>query len=349
MLDRTGVATILIRATNWLGDAVMTTPALAALRSAFPKARLKLLARPLVAELLANHPCLDEILVYENSGRHAGMLGKFRLAAELRQHRFDLAILLQNAFDAAIITWLAGIPRRLGYRTDGRGILLTHGCPVNDELRHIHQVDYYLALLGHFGIGTDRRQLSLYVTQAEEQALTVKLAKAGIDRDDFLLAINPGATYGAAKRWYPDRFAEVARTLSVNWGAKLVLLGGPGEVAIAREIAAALSGAAINLAGTLSVRELMVVIKRSDFMITNDSGPMHIAAAFAVPLVAIFGPTDHSTTSPFAADAAVVRQSTECAPCLLRECPTDHRCMVKVTVADVVEAAMELKERINHH
>ncbi len=168
----------------------------------------------------------------------------------------------------------------------------------------------------------------------------------GIVKSDFVLGINPGATYGSAKRWDPDRFAEVARTLAAEWGAKVVITGGPGETAIAADIERELGGNCLNLAGRTSVRELMALIKRFNFFITNDSGPMHLAAAFGVPLVAIFGSTDHSTTYPLSDTAIVVRESVECAPCMKRECPTDHICMKSVMPETVIEKALELNRKL---
>jgi heptosyltransferase-2 len=322
----------------------MTTPALLAVRETFPSAEITLLANPLVAQLFSAHSSVDRVLVYDRNGSHAGLGGKLRMANELRALRFDLAILLQNAFDAALVTWLAGIPRRLGKNSDGRGLLLTHPYPLRKGTVGAHQVDSYLAMLESFGIAGADRRISLATTTAEDARLAALLAEAGIGPDDFLLGINPGATYGAAKRWYPERFAMVAQELAANWQARIVITGGPGEAAIAREIEDGLSGGCLNLAGKTSVRELMALIKRCNFFITNDSGPMHIAAAFGVPLVAIFGSTDHLTTAPFSAQAAIVRHETDCAPCLKRECPTDHRCMTAVTVDDVVTAAVNLHQ-----
>ena len=322
----------------------MTTPAFRAIRESFPAARVTVLANPLVAPLFAVHEAVDDVVIYDRKGVHAGFRGKLRLAKELRARRYDLAILLQNAVDAALIAWLARIPRRMGYRTDGRGLLLTHGVPVDEQARQLHHVEYYLDMLRRFEITTRDRSLNLFTTPDEDAAMAELLAGHGIGRGDVLLGINPGATYGAAKRWYPDRFAAVADELAHRWGARVVVTGGPGEAAIAADIAAAMTSPCLVMAGKTSVRELMALIKRCDFFITNDSGPMHIAAAFGIPLVAVFGSTDHTTTSPWSDRTVIVRRDTDCAPCLLRECPTDHRCMTAVTVEDVVEAAERLLE-----
>ncbi len=345
-LQCNGIERILIRATNWLGDAVMTTPAIGAIRAAYPAARITLLANPMVAELFSPHPWVDDTLVYDRKGRHKGVTGRWKLASELRTEGFDLAVLLPDSFDSALITWLARIPRRMGNRSDGRGFLLTHGFPLAMQPKGEHQSANYLAMLSHFGITGARPCQMLVITASEEKKIAERLSAHGIAENDFVLGINPGATYGSAKRWYPERFAAVARELETEWGARIVITGGPQEAAIAADIEQALFGNCANLAGRTSVRELMALVKRCDFFITNDSGPMHLAAAFGVPLVAIFGPTDHATTYPLTDGAVILRKETVCAPCMKRDCPTDHRCMTVVTPADVVAAAVELRQRL---
>jgi lipopolysaccharide heptosyltransferase II len=334
---------ILVRGTNWLGDAVMTTPALGRIRDYFPEASITLLANPLVAELFVSHPWIDEVMIYDRKGRHAGIKGRFLLAGELKACSFDLAILLPNSFDSALITWLARIPRRLGYGTDGRGLLLTDKVPLSARMLTGHQSGYYLAMLEHCGItGTLRPQL-LMTTSAEDAGINELLEAGGIYGDRFVIGINPGAAYGSAKRWYPERFAMVADQLARQWDASVVITGGRGETKIAEDIAGMMTSSSLNLAGKTGIREMMAMIKRCNFFITNDSGPMHIAAAFDVPLVAIFGSTDHTTTFPLARQTALVRKQVDCAPCMKRECPTDHRCMMEVTVEDVLAAAATLQ------
>lgn len=345
-LDTTRISSVLVRATNWIGDAVMTTPALGAIRKSFPLARITVLATPLVAELLALHDSVDEVLVYDRKGAHAGVRGKLRLASLLRAKRFDLAILLQDAFDAALIAWLAGIPRRMGNRSDGRAMLLTHPIPYRKHAADSHQSENYLRMLSHYGINGSGSDLLLRTSSAEDAELELTLSQRGIVPGDFLLGINPGATFGSAKRWYPERFAEVARVLAAEWGARIVITGAPAETEMARRIDEALGGECCNLAGKTSVRQLMSLTKRCNFFITNDSGPMHIAAAFRIPLVAVFGSTDHRTTYPFSENSLIVRKEMDCAPCLKRECPTDHRCMKEVTVQDVIEAAKKARQTV---
>ena len=218
-------------------------------------------------------------------------------------------------------------------------MLLNYGVPKRQQVTTGHQSESYLSILAHFGITASVKPQLLATTPAEDAAAAELFSAAGISSCDFVVGINPGATYGSAKRWYPERFAAVADILAERWGAKIVLTGGSGEAGIAADIARVMSAPTLDLAGKTGVRELMTVIKRCNFFVTNDSGPMHIAAAFGVPLVAVFGSTDSTTTYPLAEHAVVVRQEVDCAPCMKRECPTDHRCMTAVTPEDVVSAA----------
>lgn len=333
---------ILVRAVNWLGDAVMTTPALQAVRETFPDAEITLLANPLVSQLLSGHPAIDRVITFERSGKHGGIAGRLRLAAELRNERFDLALILPNSFDSALIPFLAGIPKRFGKASDGRSLLLTGRYHEPKQAPERHEVQYYRNLLEYFNITGTADTPFLSVTAEEDREAALFLAEQGIDTGKPLLGINAGATFGSAKRWYPERFAQVARQLSQEWGARIILFGGPDEQDIVEIIADNLGGNCLNLAGKTTVRRLMALVRRCDFFITNDSGPMHIAAAFSVPLVAVFGPTDHTGTAPCNARAVIVRHDTECAPCKLRHCPTDHRCMASITVDNVVQAARTL-------
>ena len=333
---------ILVRAVNWLGDAVLTTPALRALREACPQGRITIAAKPLVAELFRHHPDVDEIGVYDKDGRHSGAIGMIRKAAELRRGRYEAALLFQNAFDAAALTFLAGIPERMGYATDGRRLLLSRPVPVTEKILSLHHAEYYLYLLQQLGVPRpENPRLSLRVTEEETASMRFRLASLGIPEGRKVVGINPGATYGSAKRWYPDRFAQVADALSEEWEASVVLLGSVPERPLSEEIEAAMRRKPVNLAGRTTVRELMALLASCSFLVTNDSGPMHIGAAFGVPIVAIFGPTDWNKTSPWTDKARVVRVDVDCSPCKLRVCDRGHECMLGVTAEMVIAAARD--------
>lgn len=335
---------ILVRAVNWIGDAVMTTPALIAVRETYPKARITLLANPMVGQLLQVHPAIDRVLVFDRKGEHNGLAGRLRLARQLKCEKFDLAIVLPNSFDSALIPWLARIPQRWGKASDGRSLLLTRRFHEPAAPSDRHEVQYYCDLLRSFGLSSPQSKPLLATTPQEDDEAAALFALHGIPAEAMLLGINAGASFGSAKRWYPERFGEVADRLATEWDARIILFGGPDEVGIVTEIEQTLQGQCLNLAGKTSVRQLMALIKRCSFFVTNDSGPMHIAAAFGVPLVAVFGPTDHVGTAPCSGKAVIVRQSVDCAPCKLRVCPTDHRCMTAVSSNDVVQAAQLLYE-----
>ncbi len=332
---------ILVRGTNWIGDAVMTTPALTALRSCCPHAEIVLLVNPLVAPLFQHHPAVDRVLVYARKGQHRGMRGFFRMVQELRRERFDAAILLQNAIEAALLTFAARIPRRAGYATDGRRLLLTDPVTASAADKKLHHTAYYLTLLDRLGLCNKRAmqhpaRLSLYLTPQEQTWAHTTLNSANV------IAMNPGAAYGSAKRWFPDRFAAVADTLAQRYGATIVLTGGPSEREIGEDIAAFMQHDCINMVGKTDVRQMMALLGSSRLLVTNDSGPMHVASALGVPIVAVFGPTDHTTTSPVSERVKIVRKEIECAPCLLRQCPTDHKCMQNINSDEVITAAVEL-------
>ena len=334
------VKRILVRGTNWIGDAVLTTPALMAIRKGFPQAKIALLVKPAIAELLHHHPAVDEIVLYRDPGPHAGLGGKLTLARLLRRGRYDLAILLQNAFEAAAITALAGIPNRYGYATDGRWFLLTHRIPLTSKIRRKHQAHYYLELLRPLGIPVEPKPPILQTTPGEDAEAIEHLRAFGVDTKKVLIGLNPGSVYGTAKRWLPERFAEVADRVAAEHGGVVLIFGGRGEEELGAAIAGMMTVPTIVLSGRTTVRRLMALIKQCRLFITNDTGPMHIATAFGVPTVAIFGPTDPATTSPFGSRHELVRHPVDCSPCLLRECPIDHRCMQGISVEMVRAAAM---------
>jgi heptosyltransferase II len=334
---------ILVRATNWVGDAVMSLPALQALREACPAAKITVLARPWVAGIYAREKFADEVILYESPRGFKDLRGKWRLARMLAARKFDLAILLQNAFEAAAITRLAGIPRRIGYSRDGRGWLLTDAIrlPVKGEIPP-HQRFYYLELLRRAGIIP-----SLPPSDAIRLAGAQDAAANGQQRFDDLgiqgpvIGISPGAAYGTAKRWLPERFAEAATALD---GA-IALFGSADERETCEEIAGILqrNGKAVhNFAGETKLSEFIELAAACSVYLTNDSGGMHIASALGVPTIAIFGATDHIATGPTGPLAQIVREPVECSPCLLRECPIDHRCMTRVSSEKVAQTAREL-------
>lgn len=339
---------ILVRATNWIGDAIMSIPALGAIRGRWPDAHISILARVPVADLYADLSFADSVLQIENSLTNP--LSAEREAARLRREQFDCAVLLQNAFSAAWIAWRAKIPERIGYARDGRRLLLTRRirAPKPGEIP-AHESYYYLELLRRAG-WLDKipevNGISLRLRAEEVEKAEARLAKAGAAAKSMRIALAPGASYGSAKCWLPERFATVADALVDEFGASVILFGASTEVEICRQIAEKMRHSPVMLAGQTNMRELPALFSRCNLFLGNDSGAMHVAAAVGLPIVAVFGSTDPEGTAPVSARKALVRHPVACSPCFLRECPIDHRCMARVSVDDVHRAAAKmLQER----
>lgn len=337
---------ILIRATNWVGDAVMCVPALQAVRERFPRAHIAVLARPWVAGLYGQS-LVDEILPYELARGRKDLKAKWELAAKLREMNFDCAILLQNAFEAAALVWLARIPTRIGYARDGRGLLLTDpiSVPRPGEIPE-HQRFYYLELLRRSGLIERLPSCDAIRLPAIEQMKhrgRALLCERGLEGD--WIGVSPGAAYGTAKRWLPERFAAAAAELAARNGTGIAIFGSADERELCEGIRAALQVQEIrahNFAGETKLDEFVAIASVCRAFLTNDSGAMHVASALGIPTVAVFGATDHVATGPTGDLARTVREKVECSPCLLRECPIDHRCMTAVTAERVVREAGEL-------
>jgi heptosyltransferase-2 len=334
---------ILIRATNWVGDAIMALPAIHAIRSR-PDANISILARSYVADIYREQNVTDELIIYDHRGKHAGIFGRERLASELRSRGFDVAILLQNAFDAAWLAWRAGIPQRIGYARDGRSILLTKAVPVpNPGEIPAHEKFYYLELLrrsGWIDSVPDEPFIKLHMNAASRAHAADQLAAAGVRHAAIRIAIGAGAAYGSAKCWPPSRFAELANHLQAQWDADVILFGAAGETDVSSAIASEMKRTPIDLTGKTSIADLPALLSQCHVFIGNDSGAMHVAAAVGLPTVAIFGPTDPFGTAPVTPRHTIVREQPYCSPCFLRRCPIDHRCMTRITTSEV-EAAVD--------
>jgi heptosyltransferase-2 len=343
---------ILVRVPNWVGDAVMTIPALEVIRRAHASAEIAILARPAVADLYRDQPFANKIVEYDSSGRHKGWRGREKLAAELSNEKFDLAILLQNAFEAAWLAWRAGIPQRVGFARDGRGPLLTKPIrvPGENEIPR-HESHYYLELIRRAGWLESRGEIApirLQVPSAAREAAQASLSRSGARKDAWRCAIAPGASYGAAKCWPPERFAALADRLISECGADVILFGTPSEKEMATRIRSAMKCNAISLVGQTSIRDLAAFFSACSLFIGNDSGAMHVAAAVGLPVIGIFGPTDPEGTAPLTPQFTLIRKPVSCSPCFLRSCPVDHRCMTRISVDAVFFAAQQIQNSCNN-
>jgi heptosyltransferase-2 len=333
---------ILIRATNWVGDAIMAMPALRAIRARFPDANISILARPYVADIYRGQNICDVLISYDPQGPHAGLSGRERLAKELRAQKFDVAMLLQNAFDAAWLAWRAGVPERIGYARDGRSLLLTKKIPVPKPGEiPAHEQFYYLELLrrtGWIDSLPGESFVTLDVSEEHRRQAEETLLSAGARPNAARIAIGAGASYGSAKCWSPDRFADFVNRFRLQTDADVVLFGTVAEQKVSEAIAAGITGPSISFVGKTAIAALPALLSRCQLFVGNDSGAMHVAAAVGLPVVAIFGPTDPNGTAPITPQCTVVQERPYCSPCFLRRCPTDHRCMTSVP-PEAVEAA----------
>jgi heptosyltransferase-2 len=331
---------LLVRGVNWIGDSVMTLPALRALRKAMPEAKISLLVKPWVSPLFEKNPNIDEIITY--SDKYKGIIGKIKLSRMLNKKKFCGAILFQNAFDAALITFLARIKERAGYNRDGRGFLLTTAVSVSENELKTHQINYYLNLLEQSGINAKYSDPCIYLTLDER----LRARKFLQDMKRPIVGINPGATYGSTKRWFPERFAEIANWFISDTGGSTVIFGSESEIDIADEIFRKVipefraPNSLLSLTGKTSLRELISLISECDVFVTNDSGSLHIAYAVGTPLIAIFGSTDPELTGPPPGangdSNVVITPDVPCSPCFERTCKNnDMRCMYAIISDDV--------------
>ena len=320
----------------------MALPALRAVRARFPEARIAIVARPYVADIYRGQKICDELISYDPKGAHAGVSGRERLAQELRAQKFDVALLLQNAFDAAWLAWRAAIPERVGYARDGRSLLLTKRIAV-PKPREIppHEQFYYLELVRRAGWISSlpgESFVTLDVSEEHRRQAEETLSSAGARQNVARIAIGAGASYGSAKCWPPDRFADFVNRFRLHTDAEIILFGTTAEQKVSEAIAGGIKGPSISLVGKTVIADLPALLSQCQMFVGNDSGAMHVAAAVGLPVVAIFGPTDPHGTAPITPRCTVVQEKPYCSPCFLRRCPIDHRCMTSVR-PEAVEAA----------
>jgi heptosyltransferase-2 len=335
---------ILVRAPTWVGDVVMCTPVLRALRAAHPRAHIAVETRPVTACLLEGLASVDEIL--PDPGR--GLRALAERARALRARRFDWAVLLPDSAHAALGPFLARIPVRAGYaREPLRRLLLTRALDVPrdgaGQRTPISMIERYLRITRALGCADAGRELQVRVSDAARERLAARLRQAGIAAGARFAVVTPGAAFGASKLWPPEHFAAACDRLARELELPALLAPGPGEEGIARAIAArAQSAPLLFVDPPLRLDELAALIERAALLLTNDTGPRHLAVALGRPQVVLMGPTDPRHTDHWLELQRVLREPVECSPCHLKTCPIDHRCMVRLAPERVVAAAAEL-------
>lgn len=340
-LDQFQPKNIIVRMPNWVGDLVMATPILTDLRKAYPEAEITVMARYPLCELLQEDPEINELFCFSKGNTFGRRMGKRNVIEKLRKGRYDLGILLTHSFSSAWWFWQGGVKIRLGYKGNGRNILLTHGLSLPENVAQQHLVMTYKMLLSPLGIPLSNTPPRLYLSEKEVLQARELLKQQGVSRESRIVGINPGATYGSAKCWLPERFREVTLELLQDKDLFIVYFGDQGNASLVKEICHELPPRVINLAGLTSLRELAALISICDVLLTNDSGPMHIADALDTPVVALFGSTSEVVTGPYR-NGTVIHKHVDCSPCYQRRCPIDFRCMKKIEADEVTKAILRL-------
>jgi lipopolysaccharide heptosyltransferase II len=328
---------ILIRAGNWLGDAAMSVPAVRAIKAGRPDAHITIAAPAKIASMWKLVAEADEVVSLPNKS----LLATVRSIR--RQSRFDAAILFPNSLRTALETWLSGIPRRVGYRGHFRSWLLNQIVPDREIPGPIeHQADRYLRMARELGASVADKERLFSTAGAIDNRLS---STSGATEARLKIGLCPGAEYGLAKRWLPERFAEVAAAITAQSSVQWILFGTSKDVTIGEQISNAPGGSCVNRIAQTTLDQLIDELRECRLLLTNDTGTMHLASLLGVPVVAIFGSTEPRLTGPLGMSDTILRHQVECSPCFLRECPIDFRCMKAVSVQEVVVAVLSILQK----
>lgn len=330
---------------NWIGDAVMATPVIHDLAEHFPDAKITLMCQGAIGQLFAHDPSVSEILPFKKPNGWIHHLRINPTIEKLRQGAFDTGILLTNSWSSAWWFFRGRVKNKIGFGGRGRTCLLNQALPYPKNMETQHLVITYKELLAPLGISSSSTKPRLFVTEDEKKSAQSQLMKEGVIEDAILIGINPGAAYGTAKCWLPERFHEVAKELLKDPRVYIVFFGDAQGRTLTEKIAAHLGPRAINLAGKTNLRELMAHISLLNTLLTNDSGPMHMASGLSVPVVALFGSTNSVKTGPTEGGlykSTVIHKHVECSPCYKRVCPIDFKCMTRIHSEEVATAIRKM-------
>jgi len=336
---------IVVRGTNWVGDAVMTIPALRELRRVFPDSEITLHTRSWAQGIFQDADFIDEILPFEPE--KSDLKTVFAQAKIWREKKFDLAVILPNSFQSALISKLGKAEMRVGYATDKRSFLLTGALPVPAWKNERHEIFYYLNIIaeiekiffGETKVWENEPQFNLNVSEEKKNLARKILSENRVDLSKKIVALATGSTNSRAKRWQTESFAKLNDKISSQLNANVILIGSEDELDISLEVAEKSKIKPIILTGKTTLAEVASILSICDLLVSNDTGPAHISAALGTKTLVIFGPTNPRTTQPW--NSEIVYKNVECSPCMLRDCPIDHRCMTRISVQEVFEIAKE--------
>jgi heptosyltransferase-2 len=333
---------IVVRSVNWIGDAVMTTPAITQLAKNFPNAKITIVVKEWVKDVFIGNPFIDDIIVFDPKN----LIEYIRLIKKLRKERFDVGITFPNSFSSALFLFLLGAKYRAGYQTDCRGMFLNIKTPRTPDLEFEKlRIDYFINVVNLIGKELADRKLVLNVSEESETFVKIFLKENKIDETDTIIGFNPGAAYGKAKRWPVKKYAELGNKLISAYNAKLVLFGGVNDQGVVNILAKELSNKCAIAAGKTTLQDSIGLVNKCRLFITGDTGPLYIASALRVPTLAIFGSTDPNTVAIPSEKLQIIYKKVSCSPCFLRECPNDHKCMEEVSVEEVfAEISRMMKE-----
>ena len=339
-IDRTKPLKIFVKGVNWVGDAVIATPTLAKLRQTFPDAQITLMVRPWVAPIYEHNPDITNMWVLDEA---ASLTNFYRAVKMVRGEHFTIGVALPGSIRAGLLLLQGNVKYRFGYSIRGRWMLLNRAVKLHRDYLEEHQLFYYMHIIEEMcGKPAAREQLVLKPGDLEREEVKRMLALAGLDRGQPLIGIAPGSINSNAKRWPVERYAALADKLAHETHAEVLVLGSMKEADVLDRMEKKCQAKVHNMKGKLSLGQLIALVERLSGLICNDSGAMHIGAALGTPTVAVFGPTESSTTYPFSKASKIVYKPVECAPCMLRDCPIDHKCMTGVEVDAVFDALKQL-------
>ena len=343
--SKNSIKSIVVRGANWVGDSIMTIPALRELSRIFPDAEIVLHTRTWAEGIFRDADFLDRIIPFDLGG--SKIKDTVAQSDTLRKQNFDLAILFPNSFESAFTARLAQIPKRIGYSKDLRGLLLTDPIAVPDWKDKLHEVFYFINLIaeverrfvGSSTVGLGDPDSTLQISDERKAEARSILENQGINPAKKIVALGTGSTNSRAKRWGAQNYAKLNDRLQSEFDADVILVGSPDETGIAAEVQKLSIKPPIDMIGKTSIAEAAAVLSVVDLMVSNDMGLAHIAPAVGTKTAVIFGPTNPITTRPFSENAVIVRHDVECSPCMLRDCPIDHRCMTRISVDDVLDVS----------
>jgi lipopolysaccharide heptosyltransferase II len=333
---------IIIVRMDRIGDVVLSTPVIKAVRDAYPDSHIAVLVRPYAKDVVDGNPYIDEVITYDKSGKEKGLLGNLRFIANLRNKKFDLAIILHPKNSSHMIAYLAGIPERLGYDKKS-GIFLTKRIPHTKQLGLKHEIDYTLSLLRYIGIESSDRSLHMPVNRSSEEKIKEIFKNNGISQNDTIITVHPAASC-RSRRWASERFAKVSDFLAEKYGARIVMISGPGEdKAMGDKVAELMKSGCLNLSGKTRVSDLASILRRSKLLISNDSGPVHISCAVGTPVISIFSRKDRGISperwGPLGKKDITLHKDVGCEACLAHNCKLEFKCLDAISVEDVLSAA----------